>query len=254
MKRILSWNVNGIRAAAKKGFLEWFASESPDVLCIQETKAQPEQLDETLTQVDGYHIYWSSAEKKGYSGVGLYSKEEPRDVRRLGIDEFDAEGRVLEAEYPEFTVIGAYFPNSQDGGKRLDYKLRFCEAIQQRCDALVKSGRRVVLCGDYNVAHKPIDLARPKQNEKNPGYLPEEREWMDRFVGAGYVDTFRIFTSEGEHYTWWSYFTKGRERNVGWRIDYHCVDQATASLVRKADILADVLGSDHCPVGLDLDV
>ena len=254
MKRILSWNVNGIRAVAKKGFLEWFASESPDILCIQETKAQPEQLDETLTKVDGYHVYWASAEKKGYSGVGLYTRTEPADVRYMGIDEFDAEGRLIEAEFPEFTLIGAYFPNSQDAGKRIDYKVRFCEALQKRCDALVKSGRRIVVCGDYNVAHKPIDLARPKDNEKSAGYLPEERAWMDRFTGAGYVDTFRMFNQDGGHYTWWSYFTKGRERNVGWRIDYHCVDPDTANLVKEATILSDVMGSDHCPVSLTLDL
>jgi exodeoxyribonuclease-3 len=254
MTRILSWNVNGIRAVAKKGFLDWFAGESPDVLCLQETKAQPDQLDESLLEVPGYHVFWASAEKKGYSGVAVYSKREPDEVRTMGIPEFDAEGRVLEVDFPEYTLIGAYFPNSQDGGKRLDYKIRFCEAMQERCDELCGSGRSIVLCGDYNVAHKPIDLARPKENEKNPGYLPEERAWMDGFVGAGYVDTFRLFNSEGGNYTWWSYFTKGRERNVGWRIDYHCVDPGLAPRVKAADILSDVLGSDHCPVGLTLEL
>lgn len=254
MTRILSWNVNGIRAVAKKGFLDWFTAEAPDLLCIQETKAQPEQLDESILNVEGYHAYWASAEKKGYSGVGAYSRQEPQDVRTIGIEEFDAEGRVLELEFRAFTVIAAYFPNSQDGGKRIEYKIRFCDAMQARCNEIVEQGRHLVLCGDYNVAHKPVDLARPKENEKSPGYLPEERAWMDRFVADGYVDTFRMFNAEGGNYTWWSYFTKGRERNVGWRIDYHCVDANTKEKVKSAEILSSVMGSDHCPVGLTLDL
>ncbi len=253
MKRILSWNVNGIRAVAKKGFLEWLNAESPDVLCLQETKAQPGQLTEELLEPHGYHAYWSSAEKKGYSGVCIYSREKPAEVATMGIDRFDAEGRVLQAQYDDFVLIGAYFPNSQDGGKRLDYKLDFLDSIQKICDEHDRSGKRVVLCGDYNVAHKPIDLARPKENEKNPGYLPEERAWMDQFIGAGYVDTFRMFNAEGGNYTWWSYFTKGRERNVGWRIDYHCVNPRAVEAVKGARILPDVMGSDHCPVEVTLD-
>ena len=253
MKRILSWNVNGIRAVAKKGFLDWVAAEAPDVLCMQETKAQPEQLTADLLEPNGYHAYWASAQKKGYSGVAIYTREKPREVATMGIERFDSEGRVLQLDYDDFVLIAAYFPNSQDGGKRLDYKIDFCESIQKVCDDLGSSGKRVVLCGDYNVAHKPIDLARPRENEKSPGYLPEERAWMDRFVGAGYVDTFRMFNSEGGNYTWWSYFTKGRERNVGWRIDYHCVNPAARDAVRGARILADVMGSDHCPVEVTLD-
>ena len=253
MKRILSWNVNGIRAVAKKGFPQWLSSEAPDVLCLQETKAHPEQLTADLLEPDGYHAYWASAEKKGYSGVGVYTKEKPREVATMGIDRFDSEGRVLQLDFDDFILITAYFPNSQDGGKRLDYKIDFCESIRKVCDELSASGKRIVLCGDYNVAHKPIDLARPRENEKNPGYLPEERAWMDRFVEAGYVDTFRMFNSEGGNYTWWSYFTKGRERNVGWRIDYHCVNPVARESVVGARILADVMGSDHCPVEVTLD-
>lgn len=253
MKRILSWNVNGIRAVAKKGFLDWLVGESPDVLCMQETKASPDQLPEELLAPSGYHAYWSSAQKKGYSGVGVYTRAEPLDVSEMGIERFDAEGRVLRLDYPDFTLITAYFPNSQDGGKRLDYKIDFCESMQKICADLARAGRTVVLCGDYNVAHKPIDLARPKENEKSAGYLPEERAWMDRFIGSGYVDTFRMFNQEGGNYTWWSYFTKGRERNIGWRIDYHCVNEASASLVANASILADVTGSDHCPVEVVLE-
>ena len=252
MSRILSWNVNGIRAITKKGFVGWLHEESPDVLCLQETKAQPSQLTQELTEPDGYHVYWSSAERKGYSGVAVYTRQKPRDVAEMGLQRFDNEGRLLQLEFEDYVLITAYFPNSQDGGKRLDYKLDFCESIQGICDQIGRQGKRLVLCGDYNVAHKPVDLARPKENEKNPGYLPEERAWMDRFIGAGYADTFRMFTSEGGHYTWWSYFTKGRERNVGWRIDYHCVNPAAAPDVEGARILADVMGSDHCPVELTL--
>lgn len=254
MKTLMSWNVNGIRAVAKKGFSDWFASESPDILCVQETKAQPEQVPPEVAEPEGYHVYWSSAVKKGYSGVGVFSKEEPAEVKNMGIGRFDDEGRLLQLFYDSYVLITAYFPNSQAAGKRLDYKIDFCRELKKICDNLVKSGRRVVLCGDYNISHKPIDLARPKENEKNAGYLPEERAWMDEFIGGGYVDTFRMFNSEGGNYTWWSMITKGRERNVGWRLDYFCVDRKTSGLVKTAGILSDVMGSDHCPVSLELEV
>jgi exodeoxyribonuclease-3 len=254
MKQILSWNVNGIRAVAKKGFLEWFEGTSPDILCLQETKAHPEQLPPELVSPAGYHAYWSSAGKKGYSGVAVYTREEPLSVSLMGEERFDSEGRVLRLEFPEFVLITAYFPNSQDAGKRLDYKLDFCNTMLGLCNSITDSGKRLVLCGDYNISHKPIDLARPKENEGSAGYLPEERAWMDTFVRAGYVDTFRMFTEDGGHYTWWSYITRGRERNVGWRLDYHCVNQAAVPAVKDATILPEVMGSDHCPVSLTLEV
>jgi exodeoxyribonuclease-3 len=257
--RILSWNVNGIRAVEKRGFVQWIREESPDVLCIQETKARPAQLSPELIgprDREGrlYASYWASAEKAGYSGVAIYSREEPREVKPLGAGEFDGEGRVLQADYGDFVLICAYFPNSQEAGARLGYKLAFCGAILECCNALVARGRRLVLCGDYNIAHTPIDLARPKENEGNAGYLPEERAWMDAFTGAGYVDSFRHFhAGEPGHYSWWSYRMKARERNVGWRIDYHCVDAAFLPRVKAAAIRPDVTGSDHCPVQIDLD-
>jgi len=254
MKTLLSWNVNGIRAAAKKGFLDWLSDAAPDVLCVQETKAHPEQVSPDLLEPDGYHSYWSSAERKGYSGVAVYSQEEPDDVKEMGISRFDDEGRLLQLRFRDYVLITAYFPNSQDAGKRLDYKLDFCNELKKLCDELVAAGDRVVLCGDYNISHKAIDLARPKENEKNAGYLPEERAWMDEFIDGGYVDTFRMFNSEGGHYTWWSMITRGRERNVGWRLDYFCVDAKTSAVVKRADILSDVMGSDHCPVSLTLEV
>ncbi|MEE8441999.1 MAG: exodeoxyribonuclease III, partial [Spirochaetia bacterium] len=231
MKHIFSWNANGIRATARKGFGAWFRKADPDIPCVQETKAHP----------DGYHAYWAWAQKKGYAGVAVFSKEEPVAVSRMGIDRFDSEARVLQLEYRDLVSITAYFPNSRSAGIRLDYKLDFCNSLKKICDDHVAAGRRVVLCGDYNVSHKPIDLARPKENERNAGYLPEERSWMDELIGAGYVDTFRMFNQEGGNYTWWSMMTKGRERNVGWRLDYHCVDPKTAELVRSAEIHSDVM-------------
>jgi exodeoxyribonuclease-3 len=253
MTRVLSWNINGIRAVAKRGFIDWLQNESPDMLCIQETKAHPDQLTEELLQPTGYKAYWASAERKGYSGVGVYSKAEPLAVDLMGVDRFDVEGRVLKLEYDRFVLISAYFPNSQDAGKRLEYKLDFCDSIHSLCRSLSDSGKRVLLCGDFNIAHKAIDLARPNENQGQAGFLPEERAWMDKFTGDGFVDTFRRFNQEGGNYTWWSYQTRGRERNVGWRIDYHCVNPALNESVTGARILSDVMGSDHCPVEVTLD-
>jgi exodeoxyribonuclease-3 len=255
--RIISWNVNGIRAVEKRGFVEWVAAEAPDILCLNETKAEPGQLSPELIHPAAggkpYRSFWASAKKKGYSGVAIYSKKEPLDVRGMGIADFDDEGRTLIADYGSFTLIAAYFPNSQDGGARLDYKLAFCDAMLRLCNSLVRTGRHFVLCGDYNIAHTPIDLAHPKENEDSPGYLPQERAWMDAFTEAGHVDTFRHFhPGQAEQYTWWSYRARARERNVGWRLDYHCVDSAFLPAVTASLIRAEVAGSDHCPVELTL--
>jgi exodeoxyribonuclease-3 len=252
--KVISWNVNGIRAAAKKGFLQFLEAEEPDVLCLQETKAQPEQLAEELISPGDYRSYWASAERKGYSGVAVYSKQEPQAVHRMGIERFDAEGRLLILEYPSLTLMTGYFPNSQEGGKRLDYKLDYCENIHKICDDFDGAGRNLLLCGDFNIAHKAIDLENPKANEKNAGYLPEERAWMDAFTGAGYIDSFRMFTGEPRHYTWWSYRANARARNVGWRIDYHAVNPRMRERVGSSDILADVMGSDHAPIRIQLDL
>lgn len=254
MTSIITWNVNGIRAIAKKGFVEWLEKEDPDILCIQESKARPDQVGEDLLSPGKYTSYWRAAQRPGYSGVVTYTKEKPLDDNPLGLEEFDSEGRVQVLTYEGFTLINAYFPNSQDKGKRLDYKQAFCDAMLSFCDELRAKGQHVVLCGDYNVAHKPIDLKNPESNENSPGYFPEERAWMDRFVQAGYVDTFRLFNQEGDHYTWWSYRSRARERNAGWRIDYHCVNQEFASQVKECEIMNQVMGSDHCPVKLILDL
>lgn len=252
MSKIISWNVNGIRAVEKKNFLPWLHSANPDVLCIQETKAKPEQLSEELLAPQSYKAYWSSAVRAGYSGTAIYTKKEPDEVRFMGVPEFDDEGRTLAAFFGKTAVISAYFPNSQDAGARLPYKLDYCAAMFEMCNKLVSDGYNIVLCGDYNIAHKPIDLANPKSNEKNPGYLPEERAWMDMFTANGYADTFRHFCSEAGRYTWWSYRFKAREKNIGWRIDYQCVNEAFLPKVKSAEILDTVLGSDHCPVVMQL--
>jgi exodeoxyribonuclease-3 len=187
--------------------------------------------------------------------VGIYSKTEPLNLTNLGIEEFDNEGRVLQAEYRDFTLISAYFPNSQDAGKRLDYKLRFCAAILELCKKYRRENRHFILSGDYNIAHTPIDLARPKQNENNAGYLPEERAWMDTFTNEGFIDTFRHFhPNEKNHYTWWSFRMNARERNVGWRIDYHCTDPEFLPAVKSSFIRPEVFGSDHCPIELVIEL
>lgn len=255
MITIYSWNVNGIRAAERKGFSQWLQHSSPDILAVQETKAQPDQLDDTLLHIEGYTSHFYSAKRKGYSGTALYTKQEPSEVEPLGMSEFDDEGRTIIAHYPQFTLINCYFPNSQPEGRRLDYKLAFCDAVLGACNRLVRDGKKVVLCGDYNIAHTEIDLKNPKTNENNPGYLPEEREWMSTFLEAGYTDTFRSFhPGEPDHYTWWSYRFGARERNIGWRIDYFCVNREFFPAVASAAIHADVMGSDHCPVRIDLDL
>jgi len=254
MQTVISWNVNGIRAAQRHGFLDWLALVQPDICCVQETKANPDQLDDALLNPPGYTAAWCSAERKGYSGVAIFSKFEPVSVSRLGVPEFDCEGRVQITEFPAVTIVNAYFPNSQEKGARIDYKVAFCNALLDRCNALRSEGRNLLVCGDFNIAHKPIDLKNPKQNEQNPGYLPEERAWMDTFIDAGYVDTFRMFNQEPGHYTWWTYRFNARAKDVGWRIDYHCVNAEFRKCVSRAEILKDIMGSDHCPVLVELAV
>jgi len=233
-------------------------TDGAEMVCLQETKAQPAQLSSALREIKDnegkpYHAYWASAKKPGYSGVAIYTKTKPLDVKTLGISEFDDEGRVLQADFDAFTLISAYFPNSQDAGKRLNYKLGFCDALFNLCQEYRSQKRHFILAGDYNIAHTPIDLARPKDNEGSAGYLPEERAWMDNFTTAGFVDIFRHFhPDETGHYTWWSYRMCARERNVGWRIDYLCTALETLSAVESSIIRPDVLGSDHCPVEITL--
>lgn len=253
--KLLSWNVNGIRAIKGRGVLDWLHKESPDMLCIQETKARPEQLDSDLLEPEGYHAYWNYPERKGYSGVALYTRAEPRRVSYdLSNAVLDIEGRVIIAEYPEFTLMNIYFPNGKKDQERLDYKIAFYDVFLSRVEALRKSGEKIIVCGDVNTAHQEIDLARPKENSKVSGFLPIERQWLDRFVAHGYVDTFRQFNKEPGHYSWWDMKSGARARNVGWRIDYFFVSADLLPSLTGAFIMPEVMGSDHCPVGITLNV
>ena len=252
--KLFSWNVNGIRAVAKKGFLDWLNHEQPDILCLQETKAYEEQVPEELLKEHGYHTFWHSAERAGYSGVATYTKTEPLYVQKgLGIERFDAEGRVLITEHENFLLYNIYFPNGQRDQERLDYKLDFYNDLLEILDEQVASGINVVVGGDWNTAHTEIDLANPKANSKTSGFLPEERDWIDKYIEHGYVDTFRLFHPEPERYSWWTYRYGARARNVGWRIDYFFVNEGFTDQIIDADIHAEVMGSDHCPIALELE-
>lgn len=248
--KLISWNVNGLRACVGKGFFAFMEAEQPDMLCLQETKLQPEQAP----QIEGYYEYWNSAEKKGYSGVALFSKTEPEAVAYgLGIDEHDHEGRVITADYGAFYLVTVYTPNSQDELKRLDYRMRWEDdfrAYLQKLDA----EKPVIVCGDMNVAHQEIDLKNPKTNRRNAGFTDEERAKMTELLGVGFTDTFRHFYPElTGAYSWWSYRFKAREKNAGWRIDYVLVSNRLIGRVKAARILSDVFGSDHCPVLIELE-
>jgi len=254
---LLSWNVNGARAIHKKGFLDWLTDAAPDILCLQETRAEETQLPAGMAQPTGYRGFWNgSRRKKGYSGTALLTKPEPLDVQfGLGIAKFDQEGRTIVARYPTFTLVNCYFPNGGRDHKRVPFKLAFYDAFLDRCEQMRAQGQAVVFCGDVNTAHQEIDLARPKANRNTTGFLPEERAWLDRVVAAGYVDTFRHFHPDlPDQYTWWSMPTRARERNVGWRIDYFFVAAEALGRLTEAFILPKVMGSDHCPVGLRLRV
>jgi exodeoxyribonuclease III len=251
--RILSWNVNGLRAIHKKGLLEWLQRDEPDILCIQETKSREDQIPSQVKKASGYHTYFSSGQKKGYGGVGLFTRKKPLYVKiSLEIEGFDDESRAIVADYGSFILFNVYFPNGKASKERLQYKLKFYDRFLELIDGLKAEGRKIVICGDVNTAHKEIDLTRPKQNEKISGFLPVERAWMDKLAAHGFLDKFRIFNQEGGNYSWWDLKTKARERNVGWRIDYFFVSDNMREQIKSAFILADVTGSDHCPVGIEL--
>jgi exodeoxyribonuclease-3 len=254
--KLISWNINGIRAAIRKGLFDWIEQASPDILCLQETKIQAHQLTKRMRQPPGYHSHWFSAERPGYSSVSTWSREPPLSVTQgFGVDEFDAEGRVLVTEHPGFKLFNVYFPNGQRDHGRLDYKLRFYAALLDHFVPLLDSGEGVIVCGDANTAHQEIDLARPKQNAKTSGFLPEERVWLDRYFECGFVDAYRALHPDAvERYTWWTYISNARARNVGWRIDYFWVSENLMPAVTGAGILSDVMGSDHCPITLDIDL
>ncbi|MCA9321306.1 MAG: exodeoxyribonuclease III [Planctomycetes bacterium] len=252
--KIYSWNVNGIRACAKKGFLDWLDSERPDVLCLQEIKARPDQLDAALLEEHGYHVVWNPAQRPGYSGTATFSKVKPKEsALGFGIDRFDTEGRVVVTRHGKVRLFNVYFPNGGQGDERLAYKLAFYDALLDHVGQLVAAGEDVVVCGDFNTAHREIDLARPKQNRKTSGFMPIECEALERWFEAGWIDSFRALHGDREHcYSWWSMRAGSRERNVGWRLDYHLISPRLKPRLRGAEIASSVLGSDHCPVIVDL--
>jgi exodeoxyribonuclease-3 len=253
--KIRCWNINGIRAAWKKGFPDWFEKESPDILCLQETKANRDQLGEEITNFKDYKSYFFSAEKKGYSGVAIYTRKEPLNViNGCNNSSFDCEGRVIQMEFDNFILFNCYFPNGGRGPERVKYKLDFYQELFSRAQEARQKNKNIVVCGDYNTAHKEIDLARPKENSKTTGFLPEEREWIDKIIAMDYVDIYRQYNSEPQQYTYWDQITRARERNVGWRIDYYMVSKEMQSIITNATIHMDVMGSDHCPIGLEVKI
>lgn len=249
--KLVSWNVNGIRSVLGKGFHDFVASADADIICLQETKARPEQVTASF---DGYTCFWNSAQKAGYSGTAIFTRQQPLQVTNgIALEIHDAEGRVLTAEYPEYFVVNVYVPNSKRELTRLDYRvnswgpdfLAYLKALEKK--------KPVIFCGDLNVAHKEIDIARPKANVGNAGFTPQERASFDTFIASGFVDTFREIVTDGDHYTWWSYQSNAREKNIGWRIDYVCISPALRPALKDAFIWPHILGSDHCPVGVVLD-
>ncbi len=253
--RIISYNVNGIRSAIKKGFVEWLTTDPADIICLQEVKAEKNQVDTAAIEALGYEIYWYNAEKKGYSGVAILTRITPDQVfYGNGIMQSDAEGRVIRADFGDISVINAYFPSGTSGELRQAYKYQWLDEFMDYLQTLRKDRPKLVICGDYNIAHQAIDIHNPTGNKKSSGFLPEERAWMDRFFEAGYIDTFRFFNSEPGHYTWWSQrFPSVRLENKGWRIDYISVSEPLRNSLRSAAIYPDVKHSDHCPIYLEIE-
>lgn len=252
-KRIITYNVNGIRAALNKNWMEWLKSEQPDVVCLQETKAHPEQLETGIFEEAGYHHYWHSAEKKGYSGVAILSKEKPlRVVEGFDNDLYDREGRILRADFDRYSVASLYLPSGSSGDERQAFKMQMLEFFSDYAVNLKKQIPHLVISGDYNICNKPIDIHNPKSNEKTSGFLPEEREWFDAFLAKGFVDSFRQINKEPHQYTWWSYRAGARGKNLGWRIDYNLVSESLKSNIFHSRIIPEAMHSDHCPCELEL--
>lgn len=254
--KLTSWNVNGIRAASKKQpFKDWFSSCNADIINFQEVRANIEDIPSELYDVKGYNSYFTTAEKKGYSGVATYSKEKPDNVSHgLGDAILDSEGRLLRTDFKDFTLLNIYFPNSGNKGAKLDKKIRFCNTLTSYALDLKDDGRSIIITGDANIAHEPIDLKNPDKNHKNAGFLPEERQWLTDFLNLGFVDTFRYLHPTEEKYSWWSYRYHAREKGIGWRLDYFLVSDDLKNSILSATIEDDVMGSDHCPVTLELDL
>lgn len=256
MTKIVSYNVNGIRAALNKGWLDWVQSVSPDVVCLQEIKAEPGQLDLSVFENAGFqHNYWHPAIKKGYSGVAILSKTKPDHVEVGCCNEaYDGEGRVLRADYGDTSVISLYMPSGTTGDVRQDFKYKFMDFFQGYVDELKKKREKLIICGDWNICHKPIDIHNPVSNAKSSGFLPEERDWLGKFIDSGFVDSFRKFNADPHHYTWWTFRANARARNLGWRIDYQMVSKPLEKQLRSAAILPEAKHSDHCPILVDIEM
>lgn len=251
--KIISYNINGIRAAIKKGLVEWIAANDFDILCFQETKAQPEQIDSEAFEKLGYHCHWHSAVKKGYSGVGIISKMKPDNiVVGCGIDTYDNEGRILRADFGDLSVMSVYIPSGSSGDVRQDLKMVFLDDFLKFTNELRQERPQLIISGDYNICHKAIDIHNPKTNKNTSGFKPEERAWMDDFFGTGFIDSFRHFNPDPHHYSWWSYRANARNNNKGWRIDYHSATDKLKDRLTAASILSDVKHSDHCPILVEL--
>lgn len=253
--KIITYNVNGIRAALKKGWIDWLKVANPDVICLQEIKANLEQVPEiTLIEDLGYEHYWYPAQKKGYSGTAIFTKKTPKHVEYgIGFEDYDFEGRAIRLDFDEASVMSVYFPSGTTGDVRQDFKYKFLDDFQRYSNELLKEKQKLVVCGDYNICHRAIDIHNPKSNANSSGFLPAEREWMENFINSGYVDSFRHLHADPHHYTWWSYRAGARAKNLGWRIDYNMVSNALKDNIKSAKIWTDAVHSDHCPVELILD-
>jgi exodeoxyribonuclease III len=267
--KIITWNINGYRAITGQNpskrfdkvtkenkLFDFIKSENPDIICLQETKASPEQIDEELREPEGYTGYYHSCvSKKGYSGVVTFTKIKPEKINcKLGIEKFDVEGRIVETHFKDFILLNIYFPKGYTDSERLDYKMEFYDALYKHIDNIIKVNKNIIICGDYNTAHKAIDLARPNENENTSGFLLVEREKLDLLIDRGYIDCFRSFINEEGHYTWWSQRGRSRENNIGWRIDYHFCSKNMKKLIKNCYQLPEIYGSDHCPVALELEI
>jgi exodeoxyribonuclease-3 len=254
MAKIISYNVNGIRSAISKGFMDWLKAANPDVICLQEIKAEPGQIDVTVFENAGYHHYWYPAQKKGYSGVAIFTKQKPTYVEYgCGMEKYDFEGRVLRVDFGEVSVMSVYHPSGSSGEDRQAFKMQWLADFQKYIDQLKKERPKLILCGDYNICHQPIDIHNPKSNANSSGFLPEEREWIDGFLKSGFIDSFRHYNKEPHNYSWWSFRANSRAKNLGWRIDYNLVSNNLESKMKRAAILPEAKHSDHCPVMLEID-
>ncbi len=254
MTKIVSYNVNGIRSAMSKGLVDWLTATNPDILCLQEIKADPSQIDLSLFENKGYYHYWYPAQKKGYSGVAIFTKQKPTHVEYgCGISEYDSEGRILRVDFGDISVMSVYHPSGSSGEERQAFKFKWMDDFQKYIDGLKKNHPNLILCGDVNICHQPIDIHNPKSNANSSGFLPEEREWLDKFIKSGFIDSFRHFNKEPHNYSWWSFRANARTKNLGWRIDYNLVSKPLESKMKRSFLLPEAKHSDHCPVVLEID-